>query len=124
MSINANATTRPAIRRSLATRHPPKRIRLTIEWRGACSEDRWAEILSKLIEECDHSCTTRVIKRERLTEYGTTPRLPERDLRALGYKPRRRSSPFWLRLRHKLARRLVGYPNREMLDPARSRRAP
>ena len=51
-----------------------KRIRLTIEWAGACPESVWAEFLRKTIEECDGSGLTRVSKTELITDFGrTTP---------------------------------------------------
>ncbi len=51
-----------------------KRIRLTIEWAGGCSEEIWAQILSKAIVEADASGLTRVSKVELVTNFGdTTP---------------------------------------------------
>ena len=52
-----------------------KRIRLTIEWPGACSEEVWAECLRKTIENADASGLTRVSGVELITDFGdTTPR--------------------------------------------------
>ncbi len=51
-----------------------KRIRLTIEWPGACSEETWAGELSKAIENADASGLTRVSNVELITDFGeTTP---------------------------------------------------
>ena len=51
-----------------------KRIRLTIEWPGACSEADWAVDLHEAIENADASGLTRVSKIELITEFGeTTP---------------------------------------------------
>ena len=53
-----------------------KRVRLTVEWDGACSESDWAERLAcaieDAIEESDISGVTRVVKTELLTTIGTT----------------------------------------------------
>ena len=49
-----------------------KRIRLTIEWAGACSEPQWAAILQQAIEEADASGLTRVSKVDLVTDFGTT----------------------------------------------------
>ena len=51
-----------------------KRIRLTIEWAGACSEEVWAGELRKTIENADASGLTRVSDVELITDFGeTTP---------------------------------------------------
>ncbi len=79
-----------------------KRIRLTIEWDGACDEATWARILADDIEDIDSSGVTRVTSIELLTNYGTTPALtlapkPKRQMwwRALPLiEPVR--DPFWL----------------------------
>ena len=64
-----------------------KRIRLTIEWDGACSEADWARNLSDAIEECDRSKVTRVVGVDLLTNYGTT------EARKIeGVEP---MTPFW-----------------------------
>lgn len=49
-----------------------KRIRLTIEWDGACSEEDWARKLTDQVEQCDYSRVTRVVDAELLTNLGTT----------------------------------------------------
>lgn len=69
-----------------------KRIRLTIEWDGACSEYDWAERLSELIERADYSKVTRVVNTELLTNHGTTE---VRDIPGIS-KPR----GFWASLWH------------------------
>ena len=50
-----------------------KRIRLTIEWDGACSEVDWARVLSDAVEANDRSGLTRVVHEEFLTNHGGTP---------------------------------------------------
>jgi hypothetical protein len=51
-----------------------KRIRLTIEWAGACSEPAWGSVLSEAIEKFDASGLTRVSNVELVTSFGdTTP---------------------------------------------------
>ena len=51
-----------------------KRIRLTIEWAGACSEVTWGSVLSEAIEKFDISGLTRVSEVELITDFGeTTP---------------------------------------------------
>ena len=51
-----------------------KRIRLTIEWAGACSESTWGSVLSEAIEKFDASGVTRVSDVELVTNFGdTTP---------------------------------------------------
>lgn len=50
-----------------------KRIRLTIEWDGACSEHDWARSCTEVIEKHDLSRVTKVIETELLTALGTTP---------------------------------------------------
>lgn len=51
-----------------------KRIRLTIEWCGACSERQWADVLKKVIEQTDRSGLTHVSNIELVTDFGdTTP---------------------------------------------------
>ena len=51
-----------------------KRIRLTNEWAGACSEPTWASVLSEAIEKADASGLTRVSDVELVTDFGdTTP---------------------------------------------------
>ncbi len=51
-----------------------KRIRLTIEWAGACPEEIWASVLSEVIEKLDASGLTRVSDVELVTDFGeTTP---------------------------------------------------
>ena len=52
-----------------------KRIRLTIEWAGACSEPTWASVLSEAIEKFDMSGLTRVSDVELLTDFRDTPPL-------------------------------------------------
>jgi hypothetical protein len=49
-----------------------KRIRLTVEWDGAASEDVWASVLREEIENADVSGTTHVAEIEYLTNEGTT----------------------------------------------------
>ena len=49
-----------------------KRIRLTIEWPGACSEATWAGELQRVIENADASGLTRVTGIELVTDFGTT----------------------------------------------------
>lgn len=49
-----------------------KRIRLTIEWDGACSEMDWAREMSKVINKADRSRVSKVVRTELLTAYGTT----------------------------------------------------
>ena len=53
-----------------------KRVRLTIEWPGACSELDWIDRLVEALEEFDTSGQSRVVKAERLTCEGTTEVLP------------------------------------------------
>lgn len=65
-----------------------KRIRLTIEWVGGCSEGLWADQLTGEIEDCDLSQTSVVVERELLTNYGQTPGIGRDRLRELGYKPK------------------------------------
>ena len=48
-----------------------KRIRLTIEWAGACSEPDWAAVLQRVIEAADTSGLTRVPEVELVTDFGT-----------------------------------------------------
>ena len=62
-----------------------KRIRLTIEWAGACSEECWANVLRALIEKYDGSGLTRVSDVELITDFGeTTPlTLPDSRRRAI-----------------------------------------
>ena len=50
-----------------------KRIRLTIEWDGACSEHDWARVLRRGIERMDESALTRVVLVELRTNIGETP---------------------------------------------------
>jgi hypothetical protein len=52
-----------------------KRVRLTVEWDGACSERDWAEVLRKVIENSDASGLTRVSDVELITDFGDTPPL-------------------------------------------------
>ncbi len=52
-----------------------KRIRLTIDWAGACSESTWASVLSEAIEQADTSGLTRVSDVEFVTDFGETPPL-------------------------------------------------
>lgn len=68
---------------------PVKRIRLTIEWVGACSEDDWIAVLIDLIEEADFSRVTRVVEADCLTHLGTTEAIPREELIALGYRTKR-----------------------------------
>ncbi len=49
-----------------------KRIRLTIDWAGACSESTWAAVLAQAIEETDASGLTKVSDVELVTDFGTT----------------------------------------------------
>ena len=49
-----------------------KRIKLTIEWDGACSEFDWAISISEAIEKHDASGVTKVVDAELLTTLGTT----------------------------------------------------
>lgn len=56
---------------------PTKRITLTIEWQGACSEDDWAYELSKLIISHDQSRGTKIIHWEALTRHGLTEAIPD-----------------------------------------------
>lgn len=64
-----------------------KRIRLTIEWDGACSEADWARNLSEAIEECDRSKVTKVVDVELITDHGET------EIRDIpGILP---ATPFW-----------------------------
>jgi hypothetical protein len=49
-----------------------KRIRMTVEWDGAASEDVWANVLREEIEDADVSGTTCVTEIEHLTNEGTT----------------------------------------------------
>ena len=50
-----------------------KRIRLTIEWDGACSEFDWACQVSDTVQASDRSGLTRVARIEYLTNHGSTP---------------------------------------------------
>lgn len=52
-----------------------KRVRLTVEWAGACGEELWSSILTDLIEKYDVSGGTKVTVVEFCTRYGTTPEL-------------------------------------------------
>ncbi len=67
-----------------------KRIRLTVEWDGACSEYDWGAILAEEIEDVDASGTTRVVDIEHITNEGTTEVVPdvEREVAEL-FNPRR-----------------------------------
>ncbi len=49
-----------------------KRIRLTVEWDGACSEETYAAVLAEEIEDGDISGGTCVTEKELLTDYGMT----------------------------------------------------
>ena len=72
-----------------------KKIRLTIEWSGACSEEDWADVLRKAIEQFDTSGLTRVSEIECVTDFGTTEPLtlaPKRRGRLL------QGMPPWPRL--------------------------
>jgi len=62
------------VKRQHSFREEPmkKRIRLTVEWDGACSERDWAKVLREEIEGCDVSRCTRVTKIEHLTSIGWT----------------------------------------------------
>lgn len=77
----------------------PKRISLTVEWVGACSESDWIYHLLKVIEKSDHSRVTRVIATEALTDYGTTAEIPVARLRELGFKPLWGRDPWYVRWR-------------------------
>ena len=57
-----------------------KRIRLTIEWDGACSEKDWARQVARQIKRMDADALTRVVMVELLTDVGQTR---VRDLREL-----------------------------------------
>ena len=83
---------------------PVKRIRLTIEWVGQCSEDNWIGQLWETIEDCDFSRTTRVVNAECLTHHGRTEAISREELVALGYKPRKPGPGFWEVLRWRLRR--------------------
>ena len=72
-----------------------KRIRLTIEWDGACSERDWACVLSSAIEGFDSSGVTRVTESELLTAFGTT---------AVREIPARERFYSWLRLQWRVFR--------------------
>jgi hypothetical protein len=74
---------------------PRKRVRLTIEWVGACAESVWGRVLWELIEDADVSDATRVVRLEQLTSYGRTRRLSNAELRVLGFKPRRLERGLW-----------------------------
>jgi hypothetical protein len=52
-----------------------KRIRLTIEWPGACPESVWADVLKETIESYDVSGLTKVTKVDLVTDFGDTPAL-------------------------------------------------
>ena len=52
-----------------------KRIRITVEWPGACSESDWGKRLRRVIEKSDYSGLTRVTGVEAITDFGTTPPL-------------------------------------------------
>lgn len=90
--------------RAMGYRHPVKRIRLTVEWVGRCSEGAWAGELVRVIEGCDVSDATRVIDVEELTQHGLTPRVSEVELRALGFHPRPVGPTFWEAFRSWLKR--------------------
>lgn len=77
----------PDIEGVLRGKDTTKRIRLTIEWDGACSEADWARNLADMIEECDRSKITRVVDVDLLTNYGTTEKR-----RVEGIPP---VTPFW-----------------------------
>ena len=49
-----------------------KRIRVTIEWEGALSEERFAEATQKALENCDTAGLTKVIAIECFTSIGET----------------------------------------------------
>lgn len=74
-----------------------KRIRLTVEWIGACSEQDWAYQLSTVIEKADCSRVTRVTVAEALTDHGTTATIPVARLRELGYSPIWDRDPWYMR---------------------------
>lgn len=73
----------------------PKRIRLDVEWIGACGEANWCEVVKGAIEEADASGTSRVVRVEALTSQGETTPIPHERLRMLGYDPRPRGGSFW-----------------------------
>jgi hypothetical protein len=76
-----------------------KRIRLTVEWIGACSEETWALELKQVIERADYSRVTRVTLIEALTDEGTTRIIPVARLRELGYSPLWERDPWYVRWR-------------------------
>ena len=64
-----------------------KRIRVTIEWIGSCSEETWAAVCSETIEGFHgHGLVTGV---EILTHHGPTPEKCESELRRWQKKTRR-----------------------------------
>ncbi len=69
-----------------------KKIRLTIEWPGACAEDVWARELSKAIEQHDASGITKVTNIELITDFGDTPPL---SLAVPTPRERNYPSPRW-----------------------------
>ena len=49
-----------------------KKIRITVEWDGACSEFDWGDVPRDAIEQFDVSGVTRVSEVEVITHFGTT----------------------------------------------------
>lgn len=79
--------------------YPKKRIRLEVTWIGACSEADWCDRLTEMIEDYDHSQSSRVALAIPLTSLGTTRVIDHAELVALGYKPKKPGLSFWQVLR-------------------------